>query len=166
MTLLTAYTHRPRGQGHWSLLDPRLLQQYLAHSGRAVSILWVDILLFPTLTYSVGHQQDKGSRGRETQVASLSHLPSGQRLLPCGHRGGQRHLSYLHFFPVLLTFTCLFSFFLKILFIYSWETHTEREAETRQREKQAPCREPHVGLDPGSPGSQPGPKVALNRWAT
>ena len=29
----------------------------------------------------------------------------------------------------------------------------------RQREKQAPCREPDVGLDPGSPGSGPGPKA-------
>ena len=27
----------------------------------------------------------------------------------------------------------------------------------RQREKQAPCREPDAGLDPGSPGSCPGP---------
>ena len=44
----------------------------------------------------------------------------------------------------------LFSF-LKILFIYSWETQREREAET-QTEKQAPCREPDMGLDPGSPG--------------
>ena len=33
----------------------------------------------------------------------------------------------------------------------------------RQREKQAPCREPDVGLDPRSPGSGPGLKVALNR---
>ena len=33
----------------------------------------------------------------------------------------------------------------------------EREAETqaKQKEKQAPCREPDVGLDPGSPGSRP-----------
>ena len=37
---------------------------------------------------------------------------------------------------------------------------TEREW---QREKQAPCREPNVGLDPGSPGSQPGLKAVLNR---
>ena len=36
----------------------------------------------------------------------------------------------------------------------------------RQREKQAPCREPDVGLDPRAPGSGPGPKAALNRWAT
>ena len=29
----------------------------------------------------------------------------------------------------------------------------------RQREKQAPYREPDVGFDPGSPGSRPGPKA-------
>ena len=29
----------------------------------------------------------------------------------------------------------------------------------RQREKQAPCREPDAGLDPGTPGSRPGPKA-------
>ena len=29
----------------------------------------------------------------------------------------------------------------------------------RQREKPAPCREPDVGLDPGTPGSHPGPKA-------
>ena len=33
---------------------------------------------------------------------------------------------------------------------------TERE---RQREKQAPCREPDVGLDPRSLGSLPEPKA-------
>ena len=37
-------------------------------------------------------------------------------------------------------------FFKKILFIH------ERD---RQREKQAACREPDVGLDPGTPGSLP-----------
>ena len=43
----------------------------------------------------------------------------------------------------------------------------EREGQRhRQREKQAPCREPNVGLDSGSPGSGPGLKVALNRWST
>ena len=51
----------------------------------------------------------------------------------------------------------LFLFFLKILFI-SQETHTEKQRH-RQREKQAPCREPDVGLDPGSLGSRPGPKA-------
>ena len=36
---------------------------------------------------------------------------------------------------------------------------TERE---RQREKLAPCREPDVGVVPGSPVSGPGLKAALN----
>ena len=36
----------------------------------------------------------------------------------------------------------------------------ERERQRhRRREKQAPCREPDVGLDPGTPGSRPGPKA-------
>ena len=38
----------------------------------------------------------------------------------------------------------------------------EREAETQaegQREKQAPCRKPDVGLDPGTLGSHPEPKA-------
>ena len=43
----------------------------------------------------------------------------------------------------------------------------ERERQRhRQREKQVPHREPNVGLDPGTPGSRPGLKAALNRWAT
>ena len=39
---------------------------------------------------------------------------------------------------------------------------TQREAETQAEEKQAPCREPDVGLDSRSPGSGPGLKAALN----
>ena len=35
--------------------------------------------------------------------------------------------------------------------------HTQRKVET-QGEGEAPCREPDVGLDPGSPGSCPGLK--------
>ena len=38
---------------------------------------------------------------------------------------------------------------------------TERQRH-RQREKQAPCRELDMGLDPGSPGSHPGLKAVLN----
>ena len=38
-------------------------------------------------------------------------------------------------------------------------TETERGREHRQREKQAPCRKPDVGLDPGTPGSCPGQKT-------
>ena len=45
--------------------------------------------------------------------------------------------------------------------------NTQREAETpRQREKQAPCREPDAGLDPGTPGSCPEPKADAQHWAT
>ena len=29
----------------------------------------------------------------------------------------------------------------------------------RLGEKQAPCRKPNTGLDPGTPGSRPGPKA-------
>ena len=36
----------------------------------------------------------------------------------------------------------------------------ERERQThRQKEKQAPCRDPDVGLDPRTPGSHPEPKA-------
>ena len=35
----------------------------------------------------------------------------------------------------------------------------EREAETQEEGEAGPCREPDMGLDPGSPGSCPGPKA-------
>ena len=38
------------------------------------------------------------------------------------------------------------------------DTESEKQIH-RQREKQAPCREPDVGLDPGTPGSCPGPEA-------
>ena len=45
--------------------------------------------------------------------------------------------------------------------------HTEKERQRhRQREKQAPCREPDMGLDPVTPGSGPVLKVVLNHGAT
>ena len=40
------------------------------------------------------------------------------------------------------------------------DTETERQRH-RQREKQASCREPDVGLDPGSPGSCSGLQAVL-----
>ena len=60
------------------------------------------------------------------------------------------------------------SFFFKILFIHERQRERERERQReregegqrhRQREKQAPCGEPDTGLDPGTPGSCPGPKA-------
>ena len=35
----------------------------------------------------------------------------------------------------------------------------KRGRDTGRKEKQAPCREPNVRLDPGTPGSLPGPKT-------
>ena len=64
--------------------------------------------------------------------------------------------------PLIGLLTCglstLFFIFLKDLFIY--DRHRERERQRhRRREKQAPCWEPNVGLDPGTSGSCPGPKA-------
>ena len=39
------------------------------------------------------------------------------------------------------------------------EREREREAETQAEGEAAPCREPEVGLDSGSPGSCPGLKA-------
>ena len=55
-------------------------------------------------------------------------------------------------------------FFLKrsiYLFIHDRQRERERQKH-RRREKQAPCGEPDAELDPGTPGSHPGPKEALN----
>ena len=47
------------------------------------------------------------------------------------------------------------------------KSRKEREAETQaEGEAGSMHREPDVGLDPGTPGSRPGPKAAPNRWAT
>ena len=36
----------------------------------------------------------------------------------------------------------------------------------RRRKKKAPCQEPDVGLDPGTPGSRPGPKAGAKPLAS
>ena len=46
-------------------------------------------------------------------------------------------------------------FFFKILFIYLFM----RDIGKRQIHRQAPLRAPDIGLDPGTPGSRPGPKA-------
>ena len=51
------------------------------------------------------------------------------------------------------------SFFLFKDFIYLFMRDTEKGQRHRQREKQAPCEEPDVGLDPWTPGSHPEPKA-------
>ena len=45
-------------------------------------------------------------------------------------------------------------------------TDKERErGRDRKKEKQAPCREPNMGLEPGTLGSCPGLKAVPNCWA-
>ena len=57
---------------------------------------------------------------------------------------------------VLLTYSlCMLNLFLLKDFIYLLMRDTEKEAE----EKQTPCREPNVGLHPGTLGSHPEPKA-------
>ena len=46
-------------------------------------------------------------------------------------------------------------------YLFILDTHKERQRH-RQREKQAPCREPDMGLDPGTQGSRPGPKAGAH----
>ena len=64
---------------------------------------------------------------------------------------------FLIFLPFPLEF---YSFFYFYFFIYDRHTVREREAETQAEGEAGPVhREPDVGLDPGSPGSRPGPKA-------
>ena len=48
----------------------------------------------------------------------------------------------------------LLYFFFKRFYLLIHERHRERQ-RPRQKEKQAPCGEPDVGLDPRTPGSHP-----------
>ena len=51
-----------------------------------------------------------------------------------------------------------FLFFLKI-YLFMIDREKERERQRHRRKKQASCQEPDEGLDPGTPGSCPGPKA-------
>ena len=68
------------------------------------------------------------------------------------------------FFSLLLQGNFFLRFYLFIINLNA-KRHRERQRH-RQREKQALFREPDMGLDPGTPGSRSGLKVALNRCAT
>ena len=62
-------------------------------------------------------------------------------------------LAQLFFLHIFILFSSYITFLKKILFILR-DTEREREGQRhRQREKQAPCREPDMGLDPRTPGS-------------
>ena len=50
--------------------------------------------------------------------------------------------------------------YFKRFYLFMHEGYTERERQRhRQREEQAPCREPDMGLNPRSPESHTGPKT-------
>ena len=52
-------------------------------------------------------------------------------------------------------------FLRNLIYLFMRHREREREAETwAELEKQAPCREPGVGLDPRTEGSHPEPKAA------
>ena len=52
----------------------------------------------------------------------------------------------------------IIAFFKDFIYLFMRDTHTQRHRQM-PREKQAPCREPDVGLDPGTPGPRPEPKA-------
>ena len=92
------------------------------------------------------------SRGR-------SKLPTEQearcRVQSLDPKSGSRAKFFYFFFKILFI-----HFFKKRFYLFIHKIHRERERQRhRRREKQAPCREPNVGFDPGSPGSRPGPKA-------
>ena len=70
-------------------------------------------------------------------------------------------ISYLTICLLINSCTSFFFFFLRF-YLFIHERDRERGRDTG-REKQAPCREPDVGLDPEAPGSHLGLKAALNR---
>ena len=48
----------------------------------------------------------------------------------------------------------------RFIYLFIHDRHREREAETQEEgEAGSMHREPDVGLDPGTPGSRPGPKA-------
>ena len=80
-----------------------------------------------------------------------------------GSRGGNLIPSFSFFSSCPLSlvggpFLHLF-FFKDFIYLFMRDTQKEREAETQAEEKQAPCREPNVGLNPRTPGSHPGLKA-------
>ena len=123
-------------------------------------MLLVIYILFFLRFYLFIHDRER-ERGRDTG-RGRSRLHAGSlhgtrswitRIRPWA-QGGAKPLSCWGC-PALYNF--LF-FFFKIYFIFIYDRHRERQRH-RRREKQAPCREPDAGLDPGTPGPRRGPKA-------
>ena len=67
-------------------------------------------------------------------------------------------MDFMHLISCLPILRIILISFFKKDFIYLFIHERQRERH-RQRKKQAPCREPDVGLDPRTPGSRSGPKA-------
>ena len=70
-------------------------------------------------------------------------------------KGERDHKSFL---PTNILNSIIRGIFFKDLLIYLFMRDTER-GRHRQREKQAPCRKPDMGLNPRTPESRPEPKT-------
>ena len=71
---------------------------------------------------------------------------------------GRRQTTELPRDPQGLTFSESKCYSLFLLGFYLFTRDTEKQGH-RRREEQASCWEPDAGLDPGTPGSHPGPKA-------
>ena len=113
-------------------------------------------------------QREKQAPCREP---NMGFDPGASRIRPWAE-GGTKPLSHpgcpkflilymkeFSFFPVCSLLVFSFIYLLKFKKkIYLWQRERERQRHG-QREKQAPCREPDVGLNPRPPGSCPGLKA-------
>ena len=52
-----------------------------------------------------------------------------------------------------------FIYFLNF-YLFMRDTEKGEREGNKRKEKQSPCKEPYVGLDPGTPGSRMGPKAS------
>ena len=98
------------------------------------------------------HRQREKQAPRWEPNAGLDPGTPGSRP---GPKAGAKPLSHPGIPQLLL-------FFKDFIYLFMRDTEEREVQRHRQREKLAPCREPNVGLDPGSLGSHPGLKVALN----
>ena len=73
---------------------------------------------------------------------------------------GEKALAFLLLQPSETAFLFFKIYFFNFFYLFMIVTEREREAETQaEREAGSMHREPDVGIDPGSPGSRPGPKA-------
>ena len=95
----------------------------------------------------------KGRRGRET-MSGLRQCGYTARVIS-GFSGDRKCVHIYASAPILL-YNCMLLFLFFKDFIYLFMRATERERQRyRQKEKQTPCNDPDVGLNPRTPESHP-----------